>query len=76
MSFLEEVQSHAPKRDLRCSVTRWLDTQTDLTDADVREAAAAVNVASVHRALQGRGFQAGRQSVERHINGSCSCPTS
>lgn len=76
MSFLDEAKASIQNRDPRCSVTRFLLTQEDLTDADLRSASAAVSIAAAHRALQLRGFTYRRQTLERHISGSCSCPTS
>lgn len=76
-AFLDEVQAQAVAVSVvRCSVTKWLETQADLTDKGLREAAEAVNVASVHRAMQTRGYLQGRSAVERHMNGNCACPIS
>lgn len=74
MSFLDEVLATNPPLDNSCGVAKWLTTQADLTDADIRGAAAEVSVASVHRAILNRGYSLGFQSVQRHMDGSCGCP--
>lgn len=75
MSFLEEVKALEPVT-IRCGVAKWLTTQTEITDDDIRQAAREVTVKSTHLALANRGFKLARNALERHLNGACSCPTS
>ena len=77
MSFIDEARGNIAAYHLnRCSIHRWLQTQDDLTDEDLRAAAAETSVAAVMRAMQRRGFPYKRSSVERHFNRECSCTSS
>lgn len=74
MAFLDEARGQIPAYNInRCNVHKWLQTQADLTDQELRDAAAAVSISAVMRAMQKRGYPFKRTSVERHINGECSC---
>lgn len=76
MSFLEEAQAQGQKTGPQCSVRKWLDSQSEVSDADLREAAREVSAAAAWRALAARGFTERRHSLERHIRGECACPSS
>ena len=73
--FLDEVKATISTTP-RCGVAKWLATQADLTDRELREAAGQFSVAATHRAMIARGYDLSRTTVERHIAGVCSCPGS
>lgn len=75
MSFIDEARATVVQES-RCGVAKWLATQEDVTDSEIREAGVMYSAAAAHKAMVARGFRLARGSVERHLSGKCSCPVS